>query len=64
MEVFVVTDADVEIYRITLGRTSFSADRAQFIGRTGSQRSPAALETGEWWSPSWERRRHADGMIP
>ena len=37
----------------TWGRTSFSADRAQFIGRMGSQRSPAALETANV-DPSWE----------
>jgi cyclic beta-1,2-glucan synthetase len=36
------------------GRSVFSADRARFIGRTGSQRSPAALESGRLWREDWE----------
>jgi cyclic beta-1,2-glucan synthetase len=36
------------------GATRFSADRAQFIGRTGSQQSPAALQPGEWWEADWQ----------
>ncbi len=36
------------------GDTSYSADRAQFIGRGKSQRAPAALEAGRWWQADWK----------